>query len=214
MEGETLLKKFIFINIILIFLLVGASCHHSGDAVATIKVNTNSKYVDTFEELNLGVLFDYHFNWLKADETWVNLWVERYEQGNPEPEIVDQLIFGLSPNKTEKGNIGFGMIDPSNNTPSVFLYAPGVSNKPTSIERFHQDDGIMGWEDTIADDTLELQLGETYILAILRESPNNLKFYNYENDMEIEKMLNETRGVLLLKIKIDSEEKSVIDRYR
>ncbi|NCU16811.1 hypothetical protein [Pallidibacillus pasinlerensis] len=204
------MKKFALINILLITLLISSGCNQSKDAVATIVVNDKSKYADTFEDLNLGVLFDYHFNWLKADETWVNIWIERYEQGNPEPEILEQLIFGLSPNKTEKGNIGFGVINPDGEAASIFLYAPGVTTKPAPMEKFLLDDGVMGWDYTLADEKLELQLGEAYLLALVRESPDNLEFYNIQDESEIEKMINETRGVLLLKIKIDSEEKSVI----
>lgn len=53
----------------------------SNSSIATIQVNSNSEHMETLEDLNLGVLFDFDFKLNEADKTWVNIWIEKYEDG-------------------------------------------------------------------------------------------------------------------------------------
>jgi len=55
--------------------------------------------VNTFEDLNLGILFDFDFTLPNADNSWVNLWVERYIDGEKESQRLTQLSYGNSPNE-------------------------------------------------------------------------------------------------------------------
>ncbi|CAH0240973.1 hypothetical protein [Peribacillus simplex] len=55
-----------------------------------------------------------------ADKTWVNVSIESYKDGKQEPQLIDKLSYGLSPNKVEEGNLGFGIIN-TNDTRLCFL---------------------------------------------------------------------------------------------
>ena len=78
--GEVLLKKnyYIISSILLFILILSSGCTNTSEKVATISVNSDSEYVNTFEDLNLGILFDFDFSLPNADKSWVNLWVDRY----------------------------------------------------------------------------------------------------------------------------------------
>lgn len=126
-------NNFIFSSILLFFLILSSGCTNSSGNIATISVNSDSKYVNTFEDLNLGILFDFHFKLPNAEKSWVNLWVERYKDGKKETQPLTQLSYGNSPNKVDEGQLGFGMINPYSEDTLVFLYGPGVRTQPSII---------------------------------------------------------------------------------
>ena len=65
----------IHITLLLFFIILNSGCTNSSNNMATISVNSNSQYVKTFEDLNLGILYDFDLKLPDADASWVNLWI-------------------------------------------------------------------------------------------------------------------------------------------
>lgn len=206
MTGGRLLKKnyFIFSLTLLLFLNVISGCNKSNDntATATISVNSDSERVNTFKDLNLGILYDFTFKLNNANKNWVDIWVESYKDGKQEPHPIAKLSYGVSPKKVEEGNLGFGIIN-TEDTPLVFLYAPNVTTSPRKINKMHSVGMVSGWNYAIGKVKNKLKLGETYLLGVYRESHGgSIRTYNLQNNKEIKKIINEDSRVFLLKIKI------------
>ncbi|MDL4839475.1 hypothetical protein [Aquibacillus rhizosphaerae] len=199
---------FIFGSIVLLFLILTSGCTNTIDKTPTISVNSESEYVNTFEDLNLGILYDFNFKLPNADKSWVNLWVERYNDGKIDFQPLTQLSYGNSPNEVTEGHLGFGMIGPNAEDTLVFLYGPGVSTHPSLIEKESKTDMFSSWDYAIGNEEVELELGETKILAAYRETESNsMSTIDLQNEESINKMIKQDDMILLLKIKI--EEKSL-----
>lgn len=179
----------------------------SNSSIATIQVNSNSEHMETLEDLNLGVLFDFDFKLNEADKTWVNIWIEKYEDGKKVDEPLEQLSYGLSINKVDEGNLLFGMINPDKEVRSIFLSAPNVSTGPKIIENLKSPDSFEAWDYAIGDEKLELKYGKTYLLAVYRQSKGSevRTGYDYQNEQELQDLINEHNIVCLLKIKLEED---------
>ncbi len=175
--------------------------------MSNISVKEDSKYIETFKELNLGVLQDYNLKLMNADKTWVNIWVEKYVDGKREPEPLAELSYGNSPKKVNQGSVVFGMINPHSEEPLVILNGPAVSVTPHKIEKLLSSFGASGWETVIGEEEVKLELGETYILGAYRvnEEPA-IRTYDLQKEEELQKMINDDDVVLLLKLKISFSE--------
>ncbi|MFJ3389184.1 hypothetical protein [Lysinibacillus sp. NPDC086135] len=196
-----------FISILsTLFLLFLSGCTNQKDtALATISINTDSKYVSTFKDLNLGIAQDFHFKLNNADKSWVDLWVESYKDGQWESNSLMALSYGQSPNKVEEGNIGFGIINTDDES-FAFLYGPSVKANPIKIDKIQAAGSISGWDYAIGDETVKLKLNETYLLGVYRESNrNSIRTYDLQNENEVKKMINDDHLVYLLKLKIHNK---------
>lgn len=199
-------KSYIFSAIFFIFLVIGTGCMNSSKDKATISVNSNSEYVQTFKDLNIGILFDFHFKLPNADKSWVTLWVERYRDGKKESEPLTQLSYGNSPNEVEEGRLGFGMINPNSAESSVFLYGPSVTIPPSMIEKKDKAKTLSTWDYAIGDEEVELEIGESKILAVYRETESNsMSTVDLLDEESINRMIDEDNTVLLLKLKIEEK---------
>ncbi|MFB7159952.1 hypothetical protein [Lysinibacillus sp. NPDC056232] len=200
-------KYFIFSILSTLFLLFLSGCTNQKDTeLATISMNTDSKYESTFKDLNLGILFDYNFKLNNADKSWVDLWVESYKDGQLESNSLMTLSYGQSPNKVEKGNIGFGIIKTDDES-LAFLYGPSVKSIPQKIGKIPStESSVSGWYSAFGDETVKLKLNETYVLGVYRESKgNSLRTYDLQDENEVKKMIDEVHLVYLLKLKIHHE---------
>ncbi|MFJ7994791.1 hypothetical protein ACIQY5_21970 [Peribacillus frigoritolerans] len=198
-------KNYFFFSLIFILsLIIISGCTNSKDSIATISVNSDSEHTNTFKKLNLGELYDFDFKLNNADKTWVNVWIESYKDGKQEPQPIDKLSYGLSPNKVEEGNLGFGIIN-TNDTRLCFLYSPNATTTPQKIDKIHS--GVFsGWDYAIGEEKVELKLGKTYLLGAYRESNgNSIRTYNLQNENEVKKMISNDKVVFLLKIKIEEK---------
>ncbi|MGM0852490.1 MAG: hypothetical protein ACQEWI_07750 [Bacillota bacterium] len=204
------MKRSCMFVILLILISVGCSDDRETDQ-PTISMKTDSEYEDTFEGLNLGVLFDFDFYLPNADKRWVNLWVERYSAGTKDPQSLTELSYGNSPEEMEEGRMGFGMINPNAEDTLVFLYGPGVSTQPSRIEKDFRTDVISSWDYAIGKEKVELKLGETKILAAYRETgSNSMRTIDYQDEESVNNMIKQNDTVLLLKIKV---EEKMVDSY-
>ncbi|GAA0339446.1 hypothetical protein GCM10008967_32210 [Bacillus carboniphilus] len=200
------MKKYIlFISLSVVMLITSCTKNDNHNSVApTISINQDSEYANTFKELNLGILFEFNFYLPNADKRWVNLWVERYKEGNKDPRPLTELSYGSSPKEVTQGRLGFGMINPNLNDTSVFLFAPGVSSPPSLIEKeLNPNIKISTWDYAFGQDEVELELGETYILAAYRETErNSIKMIDLQAKDSVDQMIKRDDMVLLLKIKV------------
>ncbi|MBT2640469.1 hypothetical protein [Bacillus sp. ISL-39] len=204
MNKNYLIHSFIFILV----LVLSSGCSNLDDKTATISVNSDSEYVNTFEDLNLGILFDFDFTLYNADKSWVNLWVERYNDGTKETPPLTQLSYGNSPNKVNEGSMGFGMINPNSEDPLVFLFGPDVWTQPQIIKKESTANRLSTWDYAIGKEEVELEMGETKILAVYRETENDsLRAVNLQDEETIKEIINQDDTVLVLKVKI--EEKNI-----
>lgn len=197
----------VFLLIVFVISIINIGCTNEGnEKIAYISSNPNSEHEKTFEELHLGILFDFNLKLPKADKSWVNLWVEGYSEGKAlEPFHLAELSYGLSPNKTEEGRTGFGMINPISEEPQFFLYSVGVSQESHGIENnFLEKDSISTWDYAIESKTIGLEPGEEKVLAVYRQDEDTMRSsYDYQNQDSINEMIKEDKTVLLLKIKVE-----------
>lgn len=199
-----MLSKKYFIASLLLILIVVSGCANSNKENVTISVNADSEYVSTFEDLNLGILFDFNFKLPNADKSWVNLWVERYNDGEKESQPLTQLSYGNSPNKKEEGHLGFGIINPNDKDTLVFLYGPSVRANPSIIEKQTKSSNFINWDYGIGNEDVELELGETKILAVYRETASDsIRTVDLQDEESVNQMIQQDDLVLLLKIKVE-----------
>lgn len=200
-------KYFTFSILSILFLLFPSGCTNQKETeLATISINTDSNYVSTFKDLNLGILFDYSFKLNHADKNWVYLWVESYKDGQLQSNSLLTLSYGQSPNKVEEGNIGFGIIKTDGES-LAFLYGPSVKSIPQKIDKIQSTEGsVSGWYSAFGDETVKLKLNETYVLGVYRESKgNSLRTYDLQDENEVKKMIADNHLVYLLKLKIHNK---------
>lgn len=198
----------IYIFIFIFVLVLSTGCSNSDDKTATISVNSDSEHVNTFKDLNLGILFDFDLTLPNADKSWVNLWVDRYNNGTKETQPLTQLYYGNSPNKVDEGSMGFGMINPNTEAPLVFLYGPDVRTQPKIIEKESNANRLSTWDYAIGEDEVDLKKGETKILAVYRETENDsLYTVDLKNEANVKEIIEQDDTVLVLKVKI--EEKNI-----
>ncbi|MGE7673515.1 hypothetical protein ACQKMV_08060 [Lysinibacillus sp. NPDC094403] len=199
-------KYFVFSILSTLFLLLLSGCTDQKDTeIATISINTDSKYVSTFKDLNLGIVLDFNFKVNNADKNWVDLWVESYKDGQLDSNSLTTLSYGQSPNKVEKGNIGFGIIN-TNDESFAFLYGPSVKATPQKIDKILSGGSISGWDYAIGDETVKLELNETYLLGVYRESKGvSMRTYDLQDENEVKKMIDDDHLVYLLKLKIHNK---------
>ncbi|QHE51490.1 hypothetical protein GS400_05335 [Pontibacillus sp. HMF3514] len=202
------MKKIYFVFLSLFLLILVTSCSNGSDSKITIKPTPNSDYVTTFEDLNLGHLFDFEFRLPEADQRWVKVWVERYKDGEKVPGRVTELSYGKSPQNLDKGHLGFGVISPDRKDNLFFLYAPGVKESPKKSQLTVNFEGMQGWRYAIREEEeTELKLGETKLLAVYRSSINNsMRNYDFQDEEQLDRMLKEDSENLLLKIKVEKIE--------
>lgn len=201
-------KTYVIIIAITSFLIFSSGCTNSNNSIATISVNTDSEYANTFEALQLGILFDFDFKLAKVDEVnerWVHMWVECYQEGEKQLQSIVNLSSGLSLDDMEEGNMGFGILNPNTEAASIILYTPNVSTAK-DIETLSFEGVFSNWDYAIGDGNVELQLNEPYTLAFYRQTSNNsIRSYDLANDNDIDQMINDDDVVFLLKIKIVDE---------
>lgn len=206
--GGISLKRsyFVFGTFILILFILSSGCTDANDKNATISVSSDSKYVRTFEDLSLGILFDFDYKLPNADESWVTLWVEQYKDGKKESKPLTELSYGESPNEEEGGHLGFGILHPNTDDASAFLYGPGVNIHPSYIETESKTGMSSTWDYAIDDEKKELELGEEQILAVYRETESSvIDTIDLQDEEAINGMIEEDTMVLLLKIKIEKD---------
>ncbi|PKR78394.1 hypothetical protein CEY16_01155 [Halalkalibacillus sediminis] len=188
---------------------VGCSDLYDKDKRPTISMNPDSEYIKTFEDLSLGILFDFEFYLPEADQRWVNLWVEKYENGKKASEPFGQLTYDLSPQEESEDHLGFGMINPNSEDTSLFLYGPGVkSHSSITDTNINNETGkATSWGYALGDEEeLKLNLGEPTILATYRKSKDgSISTVDLKDEESIENMISENEFVLLLKIEVTEE---------
>ncbi|AIF43023.1 hypothetical protein [Virgibacillus sp. SK37] len=199
------MKKAYLIVLFIFFLLI-AGCSNvvnTQEKSPTISSIENSKYAETFNELNLGTIFDYNFYLPHADKRWVRLWVEKYQAGKKDDQPVTELSYGMSVNKVEEGHLGFGMLSNS----SVLLYGPGVNIHPEKIDLNLNEEYMTSWGHAIEEGKeIDLELGKPKLLAAYWQTASNkIPTIDFQNEKDIENLIKENELVLLLKIKIDEE---------
>lgn len=199
---EYLKKSSVCLLLFIFFISAGCSSKQADNP--TISINKDSDYENTFSDLNLGVIFDFNFRLPHADDRWVNLWVDRYKDGEKDAKPVVQLSYGNSPKELMEGPLGLGMINPNTEETSVFLYGPGVKSAPKLIEKEPQTDRISSWDYGIGEEEIELKLGETKRLAIYRETEgNSLRTVDLQDEDAVNRLIEKGDTVYLLKIMVD-----------
>lgn len=113
---------------IVLIMVISVGCNkdisNKDNKIAYISLDAESIYKKTFEELSLGIIFDFNLRLPNADKSWVEIWVEGYSNGEIFDSIpLTELSYGLSPNQIEEGNMGFGIMNLNNDEMQLFLYS-------------------------------------------------------------------------------------------
>ncbi|MFS1515012.1 hypothetical protein V1503_00640 [Bacillus sp. SCS-151] len=178
------------------------------DYVAYIskKEDSDSSYQKIFMELNLGWLLDFELELPYADQSWVNIWLEGYEDGEKiKASPLIQLSYGRAPRNTSTGSMGFGMIE-SADQDLFFLYSPATMQRPQALEvnDSYFSTGASQFYYAFLEDTIRLQSGETRVLAFFRHNNETiLRPYDYYTQAGIDEMIQEETFVMVLKIKVE-----------
>ncbi|MCA0989662.1 hypothetical protein [Pseudalkalibacillus hwajinpoensis] len=197
------MKKRWWLSFILATVLL-SSCSTNENKVAEIEPAPESEYVKTFDELALGILFDFKLEVQNADERWVKLWVERYQDGKKDDDSVVDLIYGESLDETDEGHVGFGIIHSEKDEPLYFLYAPDIKLNPQkSDKKANLDSSMSTWEYAFKDKKVPLTLDEEKVLAAYRSTTSNeMRTVDLSDPNDVKQMIQEDTEVLLLKILI------------
>lgn len=210
---KRLFSLLLAIIIITIIFCTGCSSKKSNsdnNQIAYISSNTDSEYLKTFKDLQLGILFDFNLKLPNADKSWVNIWVEGYSNGKAvEPFHLAELSYGLSPNKVEEGPMGFGILNANSIEPQFFLYSKGVKTTPDIKDKsFFIKSAASIWQYAIGSEPIGLESGKETILAVYRQGKNSLRAgYDYQNLNSINQMIKDDITVLILKIKVEKKDK-------
>ncbi|WP_377889946.1 hypothetical protein [Alkalihalobacillus sp. R86527] len=195
----------------LIFLLVSCNVSVSVDDehLGTLSHEKESGQEKMFKEMNMGILLTYNLRLTKADETWVNVWVEGYQDGKPmSPSKLTELSYGFAMNEVEEGNMGFGIIQPAEGEELFSLYAPGIASAPRRISNNPLDsEKPYGWGYTM-DDEITLESGETKVIGAYYQSgkKDEIRSVDLKTEEGIERMITDENVVLLLKMKVEQRD--------
>lgn len=196
-------KSYLISSFTIIFLLFSISGCGKND-VSTISVHSDSEYMTTFEDLNLGTVCDFDLKNYNADSNWVNIWVEHYKDGEMDPQPVTKLTYGMSPNKVDEGRVGMAIVETDDNSPLIFLYSPSAKTSMTKVGEIPSVNVFRGWDSAIGEEEQELELGETYLLGAYRVSAGDfIRTYDLQDEEEVKKMIDDDSHVFLLKIKLE-----------
>ncbi|MDX8366126.1 hypothetical protein [Cytobacillus sp. IB215665] len=207
-----MIPRNIFLILLFLSIMAVSSCsketttEENVDYVAYVSKKEDSSHQKTFRELNIGWLLDFSLELPYADQSWVNIWVEGYEDGEQlKASPLIQLSYGRAPSKTSTGSIGFGTIDSADHE-LFFLYGPGVYQIPQvlDVNESYFSTGAIQFDYAFLDETIQLQSGETRVLAIFRHNDEAvLRTYDYYTQAGINEMIEEETFVMLLKIKVE-----------
>ena len=197
------MKKRWWLSFVLATVLL-SSCLPNENKVAEIEPVPESDYVRTFEELSVGILFDFQFELQNADQRGVKLWVERYQDGKKDDLPAVDLVYAKSPNEKDEGHLGFGIINSNTNEPLYFLYAPDVKLEPQNHSGASPVESSMAtWDYAFKDKKVDLSLDEERLLAAYRSTTSNeMRTIDLSDPNDVKKMIQEDSEVLLLKILI------------
>ncbi|ACB83859.1 hypothetical protein [Natranaerobius thermophilus] len=182
---------------------------HDADKKINISQNTDSKYEKTFENLSLGRLFDFNFKLPNPDESWIEIWVEGYKEGEPvEPFPLAKLSYGLGPSEEAEGNLGAGFLELDSDNPQIFIYSKGAQSKPVDIDNdLFSDINAKSWDYAIDDEEVGLNFGEEKVLAVYRLGKDSMRAsYDYQDSDELDKMIKEDAVVFVMKIVVEERE--------
>ncbi|GAA4077614.1 hypothetical protein [Amphibacillus indicireducens] len=198
-------QQFVFVLILFLIIILSAGCTSKNNNVATLRVNQDSNYVETFEDLSLGNIFDFEFTLPEAENKWVNLWVDSYVDGVKQADPLISLNYGNSLNEADEGHLGFALVTLDSADLLAILYAPGVSGRGV-IERNPQEGVISSFEIINEQESIEIKTGEPTILAVYRETTNHsIRTVNLKDAASVEQIIKQDDLVYLLKIKIEEE---------
>ncbi|WP_246939185.1 hypothetical protein [Bacillus pinisoli] len=188
--------------------LIGCSKPTNGENyVAYISANPESEYEKTIEELGMGILYDFQIDLPYADKTKVNLWIEGYKDGEKLPEDLSGIGFGHSPEKEEKGRLGFALFKPSTGEESLMIYTPSGRVEPHHISLNPiEASKPFGSGYGISNDQVGIRSGETITLAVFQQSTNNIiESFDFQDEDSINEMIEKGYTVLLYKMKAEKD---------
>lgn len=195
--------------ILLLQMVTGcSSTPESSSKLAYIKVNKQSPYEQTFKDLHLGPLLDFNLRLPEADQTWVNIWVEGYQDGKPmSPLKLAELSYGESPEPTAEGPLVMGIVNAAAGKPLIFLYSSGASVVPQALDFVLNREGVGGstWSYAFGDEEVGFEAGETKVLGVYREVKKILNSYDYQDTEQLKQMVKDDMTVLFLKIKVEHQ---------
>lgn len=96
------------------------------------------------------------------------------------------------------------MINPNSEDTLVFLYGPSVQTQPFIIEKGFKTNINSSQEYAIGNKKVELELGETKILAVYRKTESHsMSMIDFHDEEFVNQMIKQEDMVLLLKLKIE-----------
>jgi len=198
------LKLRLFCGLFAFSFLVLAACSDNTDVSTKIKANPESEYSTTFEKLKIGKIIDYDFQIATEDHpVWVTVWAEEYQNGKPLSEPVTLISYGLEPDETSQGPLGIGAFETEDGA-YLFLYNESITMKPRKIGIPQTGYSVSGWQYALEEESLENN--QSYLLAVYRATDGEMATYNFQDEKDVQQMIQDTNYALLIKMKLEERE--------
>ncbi|WP_353893907.1 hypothetical protein PRVXH_000677 [Proteinivorax hydrogeniformans] len=201
-------KPILLLAILLVFTITG--CDNEVDEeekIAYISRITDSDYAKTFQELHLGIIFDFNLKLTRANESWVDIWVQPYKEGEPLEYIPINLSYGDGLEEEKEEQVGFGIITPNTERSQFFIYSGnGTAKTQVPEDLFTASPAITSWDYAIGDEVVGLEPGEEKVLAVYIQGEGFLRGYDFQDPDYLQKMIDDGITVLALKIKVAKSE--------
>lgn len=180
--------------------------NEENDYIGYVRAYEDSYYTTTFEKLNLGDIFNFHLVLNDADNHWVTLTVDEYIEGEKQEEV-GSLTYGKSVDEIAEGNIGYAILNPHNDNASILLYGTGASfagSEPLNT-REEVEYTSFGGDYAIASENVGLEVGEAKRLAVYRYAGNTWHMYDYQDDDDFQRLLDDSVRTLVFYIQISED---------
>lgn len=191
-------------------LILAAGCTANAEAdnedlaIAIVSPVHDSIHEQTFKEIGLGELWNYHLKLPDASNSWVRIWVEWYRNGQLQDQHLVELAYGLGPQQVEEGLFGIGLMNLQENSKAISLYSNGISLHPRVLPELLASEGIRGAVSFYAvDEEVKLAPGEPLLLGGYRATAGIIETLDYQGHEAITKMIERDIELLLFKIVVD-----------
>lgn len=113
------------------------------------------------------------------------------------------ISYGLEPNEKSDGPLGIGTFDTEDGS-YLFLYTKDITMKPQKIDIPQTEYAASGWQYALEEETLEIN--QPYLLAVYRATDGEMATYNWQDEKDVQQMIQDTHYALLIKMKLEERE--------
>lgn len=174
--------------------------------IAILSPYKDRSHAESIKLAGLGHLLDYQIQLPRANESWIQVWIEGYVDGKQvQEDPIWGLSFGHSPLAKETGPLGVGFI-PFEDSVLVYGYGLGARLSPTRLPDEYSvaiKNANLAYAAT-EEDAIRLQAGESRIIGTYWQMKvgESLRSADFSNEEDVMAFTQEHSVVLLVKIQV------------